>query len=111
MTPIADDWGETQNNCQPFPYGSFFIYQWSAACDKLIGGWASYEQEYKDLKTKFINGPFSASTVNGLIVAWSEQISAATQEVDDTHSDALDVQKWEDELNKLKVQLEFARNN
>ena len=111
VTPIADDWGETSNNCQPFPYGPFFIPQRSAACDKLIGGWASYEQEYKDLKTKFINGPFSASTVNGLIVAWSEQISAATQEVDDTHSDALDVQKWEDELNKLKVQLEFARNN
>jgi len=110
VTPIADDWGETSNNCQPFPYGSFFIYQWSAACDKLIGGWASYEQEYKDLKTKFINGPFSASTVNGLIVAWSEQISAATQEVGEEHSDALSVQKWENNLYQFMDQLEFARN-
>jgi hypothetical protein len=111
VTPIADDWGETQNNCQPFPYGSFFIYQWSAACDKLIGGWASYEQEYKDLKTKFINGPFSASTVNGLIVAWSEQIRAATQEADEEHSDALSLQEWENNLYEFMNQLEFARNN
>jgi len=44
-------------------------------------------------------------------VAWSEQIRAATKEANNTHSDALDVEKWEDELNKLKVQLEFARNN
>ena len=110
VTPIADDWGETSNNCQPFPYGSFFIYQWSAACDKLIGGWASYEQEYKDLKTKFINDPFSASTVNGLIVAWSEQIRAATQEADEEHSDALSVQKWENNLYQFMDQLEFARN-
>ena len=111
VTPIADDWGETSNNCQPFPYGSFFIYQWSAACDKLIGGWASYEQEYKDLKTKFINGPFSASTVNGLIVAWSEQIRAATQEADEEHSDALSLQEWENNLYEFMNQLEFARNN
>ena len=110
VTPIADDWGETSNNCQPFPYGSFFIYQWSAACDKLIGGWASYEQEYKDLKTKFINDPFSASTVNGLIVAWSEQIRAATQEADEEHSDALSVQEWENNLYEFMDQLEFARN-
>ena len=111
VTPIADDWGETSNNCQPFPYGSFFIYQWSAACDKLIGGWASYEQEYKDLKTKFINDPFSASTVNGLIVAWSEQIRAATQEADEEHSDALSLQEWENNLYEFMNQLEFARNN
>ena len=111
VTPIADEWGETSNNCQPFPYGPFFIPQRSAACDKLIGGWASYKEEYKNIKATFINGPFSASTLNGLLVAWSEQIRAATKEANNTHSDALDVEKWEDELNKLKVQLEFARNN
>jgi spore coat protein CotH len=33
VTPIADEWGETSNNCQPFPYGPFFIPQRSAACD------------------------------------------------------------------------------
>ncbi len=111
VTPIADDWGETSNNCQPFPYGAFSIYQWSAACDKLIRGWASYEQEYKDLKTKFINGPFSASNVNGLIVAWSDQIRAATQEADEGHSDALSMQEWENNLYEFMDQLEFARNN
>ena len=111
VTPIADDWGETSNNCQPFPYGAFGIYQWSAACDKLIRGWASYEQEYKDLKTKFINGPFSASNVNGLIVAWSDQIRAATQEADEGHSDALSMQERENNLYEFMDQLEFARNN
>ena len=110
VTPIADDWGETQNDCQPFSYGAFGIYQWSAACDKLIGGWASYEQEYKDLRTKFINGPFSANIVNDLIVAWSEQIRAATQEADEEHSDALSVQEWENNLYEFMDQLEFARN-
>lgn len=111
MTFIAEDWGETQNNCQPFPYGSFFIYQWSAARDKLIGDWASYEQEYKDLKTKFINDPFSASNVNGLIVAWSEQIRAATQEAEEEDFDALSVREWENNLYEFMDQLEFARNN
>jgi len=110
VTPIADDWGETQNDCQPFSYGAFGIYQWSAACDKLIGGWALYEQEYKDLRTKFINGPFSANIVNDLIVAWSEQIRAATQEADEGHSDALSVQEWENNLYEFMDQLEFARN-
>ena len=110
VTPIADDWGETQNDCQPFSYGAFGIYQWSAACDKLIGGWALYEQEYKDLRTKFINGPFSANIVNDLIVAWSEQIRAATQEADEEHSDALSVQEWENNLYEFMDQLEFARN-
>jgi spore coat protein CotH len=111
VTPIADDWGETSNNCQPFPYGAFGIYQWSAACDKLIRGWASYKEEYKNIKAEFINGPFSASNVNGLIVAWSDQIRAATQEADEGHSDALSMQEWENNLYEFMDQLEFARNN
>jgi hypothetical protein len=71
----------------------------------------SASEEYKDLKTKLINDPFSASNVNGLIVAWSEQIRAATQEAEEEYSDALSVREWENSLYAFMDHLELARNN
>ena len=38
VIPIADDWGETRNDCNPFSYGGLGIPQKSAACDKLVAG-------------------------------------------------------------------------
>ena len=38
VTPIADDWGDTTNNCQTFNYGEWNITQKSAACDRIVGG-------------------------------------------------------------------------
>lgn len=52
-----------------------------------------------------------ASNVNGLIVAWSEQIRAATQEAEEEYSDALSVREWENSLYAFMDHLEFARNN
>ena len=31
VTPIADNWGDTTNNCQSFEYGEWQIYQKSAS--------------------------------------------------------------------------------
>jgi len=111
VTPIADEWGKTSNNCNPFPYGEFGMYQWSAACDRLTGGWARDKELYKELKNKFIQGPFAASNVNALLTAWSEQIRPVVKEAQDKNTwDQLTVQQWESKLYELIDQLEFARN-
>ena len=112
VTPIADEWGQITNNCNPFPYGDFGLYQWSASCDKLTGGWAMHKELYAELKEKFIQGPFSASNVNALLTAWSEQIRPVVKEAQDKNTwDQLTVQQWESKLYELIDQLEFARNN
>lgn len=111
VTPIADLWGQKSSNCQPFGYGFLQIQQKSAACDKLIGGWASFIAEYEQLRTEFKSGPFSEEQVNMLLESWSKQIRDATFEASQTHSDAMSVEDWENAMEKLKNQLEFARNN
>ncbi|KAA3615790.1 MAG: hypothetical protein D8M58_16510 [Calditrichaeota bacterium] len=110
VTPIAGKFGDRINDCRPFKYGDLGIYQWASGCDKLTAGWASYTKEFEQLKKKFINGPFSEAQVNALLIAWTEQIREATLEASDTHDDALSVSRWERELDRLKRQLEFARN-
>lgn len=111
VTPIPDAWGTTRNDCDPFSYGFLSIRQRSAACDKLVAGWASFTDEFEQRKIDFLNGPFAASTVNGLIDNWKAQIEAATLEANDLHQDAVTRQEWERGINELKDQLEFARNN
>tara|TARA_B110000881_G_C18454827_1_gene452973 strand:- start:252 stop:947 length:696 start_codon:yes stop_codon:yes gene_type:complete len=111
VTPIADKWGKISNNCKPFPYESFGLFQWSAACDKLTGGWAMHKELYSELKEKFIQGPFAASNVNALLAAWSEQIRPVVKEAQDKNTwDQLSVKQWESKLYELMDQLEFARN-
>jgi hypothetical protein len=110
VTPIKDEWGEKTNNCNPFNYGAFNSRQWSASCDKLTGGWASFEEEYQLIKSQFILGPFSEDRVNPLLNKWTNQIRAATSEASNEHSDALTIPEWEQGLNNLKDQLIFARN-
>ena len=111
VTPIADSWGDTTNNCYPFPFGEWGLYQTSAACDRIIGGLAKFTDRYQELKDSLINGPMSEGVVNGKIDEWSQQIRNATIEASNTHTDAIDLNSWEDELNYLKYQLNHARNN
>ncbi|MFT5385734.1 MAG: spore coat protein CotH [Saprospiraceae bacterium] len=109
VTPIADDWGETRANCQPFSYGSFGLRQRSAACDKLTGGWASFTDEYAQLRTQFIDGPFSAASVNMLLNTWEAQIRTATVEASGLYGDAISISEWENAGGKLRAQVEYAR--
>ncbi|MEO1261383.1 MAG: CotH kinase family protein [Bacteroidota bacterium] len=111
VTPIADDWGETSNNCQPFNYGAFNMSQLSAACDKLTAGWASFEEEYAALLTQFKEGPLSQEQVDMNLDKWKEQIRSATLEAHQLHDDAISIGQWEGALNQLKSQCNHARNN
>lgn len=111
VTPVADTWGETRNNCEPFSYGAFGLDQWSAACDKLTGSWTNYTDLYQQKKDELINGPMSEASINQLLDTWQNQIMEATQEASDTHGDAISIAEWEAAVQRLKAQVEYARNN
>jgi len=110
VTPIADAWGETSANCEPFPYGFFGLPQRSAACDKLIHGWTKFETEYDQFRVEFIQGPFSKASVNEQLDKWEAQIRAATEEAFDAHDDAISIDTWENKISQLKINLDYARN-
>lgn len=109
ITPIADEWGMTSNDCRPFQH--LGARQWSAACDKLTAIWASYDELYLQKKQALIKGPLSQEIVNQQLDKWSDQIQAATLEAQEKYGDAVTINQWEEALMNLKDQLEFARNN
>ena len=109
VTPIVDAWGEISNDCQPFRSGIFGM-QRSAACDKLTGAWVSYDTEYTTKLKDFKSGVFSQSVVNDLLDKWSDQIKNGIQEASQSHDDANSVTIWENAVNRLKQDLDFARN-
>ena len=111
VTPIADNWGDTSNNCQRFSHGDMGIEQKSAACDRILGGLARFEVEYQQLKDSLIYGPMGQTEVNSIIDLWAEQIRDATTEAYQMHDDALNTQVWDDAIIELKTQLEYARNH
>lgn len=111
VTPIADAWGQTTNNCKPFSYGSFGFWQWSASCDPLTATWTSFEDEYAAAKLELINGPLLPSRANAMIDKWADQIYQATQDASTAHHDAISIADWQAELSKLKSQLEYIRNH
>ena len=108
ITPIADGWGETSNNCQPFPH--LLAVQWSASCDKLTATWASYTDKYEQKKLQLLNGPMSEASVNQMLDTWQNQIKEATREASDTNDDAVSIYEWETKIIELKNQLEHARS-
>ncbi len=111
VTPVADDFGETRNNCAPFSYGWLGFRQWSASCDKLTGGWASYTSEYASLKEEFKNNQFSETEINLLLTNWSEQIRAATIEANELHGDAVTPNRWESAVQEISEQVAYSRVN
>ncbi len=111
LDPLADKWGETTANCDPFRHNSGAALQRSAACDKLTAGWVSFKNEYKKSLTELLEGPLSESQVNFLINKWKKQIYAATLEAHKTHPDALSPYRWKNALKDLKVGLAISRQN
>jgi len=93
----------------PSTYGRFRLPQRSAACDKLTGGWATFTQEHERIQAAFMAGPFSAEQINALLDSWEVQIRDATVEAAEAHEDALSITKWEAAVNKLRQDLEYAR--
>jgi spore coat protein CotH len=108
---IADSWGQSQENCSRFEYSEGQGWQRSAACDKLINGWTQFDHEYDELKSRFMEGPFSADQVNSQLEIWSAQIRNATIEADNSIHDAVSVSEWESAVDELKVRIEYARNH
>jgi hypothetical protein len=111
VTAIADNWGDTTNNCQSFAYGEWGLKQKSAACDKIVAGLALDQSKYEELKTTLITGPMAEGVVNNKIDQWAAQIRDATEEAQLLYEDAIDINEWENEIIKLKNQLDYARNN
>ena len=103
ITFIPDRWGEISNDCKPYPYGDWGIYQRSASCDKITKVWSSYKKEYKKLQYKL--GSSYLSEANNLIDEWSLQVKNATLKASKTHDDALPTKKWERNVDILKAQV------
>lgn len=110
VTNIPDDWGQTRNNCNPFSTGIFGISQRSAACDDLVRAWTLFDEEFEQKKQEFIDGPFSAESVNNMIDTWAEQIREATLEANQSFDDGISLTTWESNMNTLKNQCNIARN-
>jgi len=111
VTPIADEWGEITNNCNPFSSGAFGARQKSAVCDKLTKAWVLFDEEYQLKLDQFKDGPLSEARIEEQLNAWTNQIRQATIEADVSHSDAINVSTWENALKNLRRQLDFARSN
>lgn len=111
VTEIADGWGETRNDCDPFNFGWFGLLQRSAACDPLTKGLSLFEAEYEQIKNEFKQGPLNIVNANAMLDKWETQVSEATVEASNMHDDAISNGQWNQALNTLKNQLEIARNN
>lgn len=110
VTAMPDRWGEMTNNCLPFPYGPWRIPQRSARCDRLIGAWSTFADEYQSAWTAFLDGPFSEQSTEAVLDEWAAQIKDATVEAAKTHDDALAVESWNGALLAMRSSLEVARN-
>ena len=109
VIPIKDGWGEKTNDCKPFVYGGWGLAQLSAACDKIIGTWASFESEHQQIMDAFIEGPFSKETVEDLLDTWAAQIESSVAQADAVHDDQASVEEWRRALERFKDDLEYAR--
>lgn len=112
VTPVADKWGETRNNCEPFRYGLFNLTQWSASCDALIGGIANnYSSEYEALRETMKEGPLSTAEISASLSAWQTQIQDATDEAHRKHNDAISTSQWQNAIDNLVNQINYARTH
>jgi hypothetical protein len=108
ITPIADEWGESSNDCLPFQH--LASRQWSAHCDKITATWAMYTDEFDEKKQELIDGPLSIAEADKMLDQWHNQLLNATQEAEAFHDDAISIGQWEAGIGELKKQLEYARN-
>lgn len=109
VTPIADGWGETTNNCDPFVPPGSIVAQRSAACDPIWGALATMETEFDEIQRAFLAGTFSAELVDDRLDVWSEQIAGAMAEAADAHPGAVSVAQWEQAVDRLRLDLEMVR--
>ena len=109
VIPIKDGWGEKTNDCKPFVYGGWGLAQLSAACDKIIGTWVSFENEHQQIMESFLEGPFSKEVVEDLIDSWAAQIESSVAQADQVHDDQPSLEEWRRTLERFKGDLDYAR--
>ena len=109
VTPVADGWGEITDDCESFSYGMWGLTQRSAACDKIMGTWVLFSDEYERIYNEFMNGPFAQEQVESLLGTWEEQISPVVKEAEETHDDALSFKVWQEALERFRQSLAYAR--
>lgn len=111
VTPIKDKWYETTSNCEGFPYGAFNLLQKSAACDKIIGSFSSFIEEYNELDLEFRNTLFNSQHLNALLDTWSDQIRDAVIEAYNTHGNQEpNIGEWTGSLRTLKTEISQSLN-
>ena len=64
---------------------------------------------FEEKKQEFISGVFSEVSVNEVLDTWADQISDATIEAKEKHGDAISVNQWTSEIQKLKDALDLMR--
>lgn len=101
ITDIADGWGETSNDCEPFPFGPIGIPQRSAACDPLAAAWASLDTEFAEADAAFRAGPFAPQNVRDLIGTWAAQIEPLVAEAAAASDDVPTVDEWRAGVERL----------
>jgi spore coat protein CotH len=111
VTPIADEWGETQNDCEPFAYGGFGLLQRSAACDPLVSAWSSLRDDFERVRTELFDGPLSVDVLLERLDAWAAQIEPVVAEQEATFDRALTVDNWQRALDTLSDNLSIALEN
>lgn len=94
VTEIADPWGETRNDCQPFPHGPISLPQVSAGCDPFVAAWALLDTEYARIDDAFRAGPFAPDNVRALLDTWAAQIEPLVIEAAEVHDDAVSIDRW-----------------
>ncbi|MDG2112787.1 MAG: CotH kinase family protein, partial [Actinomycetota bacterium] len=109
ITPIADAWGFTQGDCEPFAYGTWQLPQRSAACGPLVGALVAYDAEYDELLDAFLSGPFAEEQVEAQLTRWSTQIDSTVAQAAAAHDDALTVDGWNEALAEFRADLAHAR--
>ena len=109
ITAIADAWGWTQNDCQPYPYGPFNVPQRSAACDPLFAALVAERELYDEVRAEFVSGPLSPDAVEPLIERWADLIEPHVAEASRLHDDAPSVEEWRAALGALVDDLDKAR--
>ena len=107
VTPIKDKWNETSSNCEAFRYGTWQIYQKSASCDKIIGSYAIYKNQYDSLDNVFKNDFYNINQINLLLNTWSIQIENAVALANEKFiKEEISVSEWKSAINKLKSDIE-----
>jgi len=108
---IVNNWNETSNNCQGFGYGVGFIWQKSAACDKIIGSYSSYIDLYNRLDQLFKDNYYNMNNINNLLADWSIQIESSVIEANIKFSQQeISLTDWKNELQILKNDIELSLN-